>query len=145
MAKLFQITAINKNGSAFSPFEDILLNTQKVSKVVPYTGGSFSTVFYKKLDGSTTDTFLCDDTASNVTGDINASGADVHAIYVTPLDEDGNPLVDVAVSVDIIHEVIQDPLDNTHSYIKQDDYTNNGFNIFHVEQDIATILAAANA
>jgi hypothetical protein len=145
MAKLFQITAISQNNALFSPFEDLLLNTQKVSVVEAYPGGSWSVVKYKTLDGSTTDIFLADDTQANVTGDINAAGSVVHSIIVTPLDEDGNPLTTVSVDIDIVHIVIQDPLDNTHSYIKQDDYTKNGFNIYHVQEDIATILAAANA
>lgn len=163
MAKIFEITAIlrNRGITRYNPTTTTYLNTKRVEKVVStvYENNSGVTAIgsqinYSGFDNTFIDEIICTEPVSTISSRMNAANTtDVHKIdlniidafapatgYVAP-----NFLTAVAVNVEDIWQIIQNPLNSDNAQIWIQSPERSMIDQYRVVETAVSIANAANA
>jgi len=145
MAKLTKILASAVNGLAQgNTFTAI--NPAKVFDVVPSTTNPYScTLMYKRLDGTTKETYEAASAPSAVRALLNTDPtSDVQVLPVTVNNQDGTT-TSKGIQISSIHHILVDPLNSAKSIVFVEDQVKTQINALNVSATLDALVTAANA
>jgi len=123
-----------------------VINSAKVYDVIPSTTNPYScNLLYKRLGGSTKQTFTAASAPSAVRALLNAANTtDVKVIPITEINQD-NTTQSRSVNIKDINKIIVDPLDSGKSYVFVENQVLTGITALHASNTMASLLSAGNA
>lgn len=123
-----------------------VINSAKVYDVVPSETNPYScNLLYKRLDGSTKQTFTAASAPSAVRALLNAANTtDVKVVPITQINQDSTTQ-SRSINIKDINKITVDPLNSNRSYVYVESQVLTGITALHASDTMASLLSAGNA